>query len=831
MNEIEQALKRIFNKHRIVLWYDDKRELRQEFEAVALRDVEKITVDNNEFGVKVRILREQPEQKFLLYHEGPPPEDELDNWLLDVQLAYGQFRADQISLWLHELGLGLEFTDMVAPHTDFFQAVRRREGLKEILAPHDTPRGLRLKMLAVCARAEPRLDDILEQLLDELAADRDDKRRLIHRCALDTFLWDELERAYGYTSDAPSVRDFAITLFDACYAMGVGADFALNSDALVFLKRWKDSVRHQQAFETLSAEYADILNIAQDLETREYAKLVPLDTFELIDRKILSGLVRDVAQQTIALSDVESLIRRRRRSHWYPRYRHEYEAVEEAAAFMKQLEAVDLTVTSLVAGIEQYAHVWYALDQHYRKFIYHQRQSGRATLLEALADQVENHYTNTYLLRLNNDWQTAVDDAEVWDSHPILSQQDFFAREVQPFLDRNHKVFVIISDGLRYEVGEELLREIRREDRYDAELDPALTLLPSYTQLGMAALLPHARLEITGDGGTVLVDGESSVGTDNRQKILERALPGRATAIQAEDLLAMNRDESRVLFREHEVVYVYHNRIDAIGDKRDSEERVFDASEDTIAELVRIVKKLTNANVTNLLITADHGFIYQHQELDESDFAGQAPAGAEITKHHRRFVLGKGLRESASFKHFTAAQVGLDGELEMLIPKSINRLRVKGAGSRYVHGGASLQEVVIPVLRINKKRESDVRQVNVDILRGASSVITSGQLSVVFYQTEPVTDKVQSRRLRAGIYTQEGELISDRHELAFDITSEHPRDREISRRFLLTQKAAEVNNQDVVLRLEEKVPGTTHYREYKTARYTLRRTFTSDFDF
>ena len=329
----------------------------------------------------------------------------------------------------------------------------------------------------------------------------------------------------------------------------------------------------------------------------------------------------------------------------------------------------------------------------------------------------------------------------------------------------------------------------------------------------------------------MLVDGESSVGTDNRRKILERALPGRATAVQAKDLLAMNRDESRALFREHDVVYVYHNRIDDIGDKRDSEERVFDASEDTIAELVRIVKKLTNANVTNLLITADHGFIYQHQELDESDFAGQKPMGAEITKPHRRFILGRGLARDFSFKHFTAAQVGLAGELEMLIPKSINRLRVRGAGSRYVHGGASLQEVVIPVLRINKKRESDVRQVNVDILRGASSVISSGQLSVVFYQTEPVTDKVQPRRLRAGIYTQDGELISDRHAIAFDLTSEHPRDREISRRFLLTQKADEVNNQDVVLRLEEKVTGTTHYREYKTARYTLRRTFTSDFDF
>jgi hypothetical protein len=57
MNEIEQALSRIFNRHRIVLWYDDKRELRQEFDAIALPDVEKIVVDNNEFGVKVQIGR------------------------------------------------------------------------------------------------------------------------------------------------------------------------------------------------------------------------------------------------------------------------------------------------------------------------------------------------------------------------------------------------------------------------------------------------------------------------------------------------------------------------------------------------------------------------------------------------------------------------------------------------------------------------------------------------------------------------------------------------------------------------------------------------------
>jgi len=839
MNEIEQALSRIFDRRRIVFWYDVKRELRQEFEALALPGVVKIALTNNQFGIKHRILREQPKQKFLLYHEGPPPPD-LDNWLLDVQLASGQFRADQVSLWLSEIGLGMEFTDVVAPHVEFFQAVRRREALKEMLEKDDTPRRVHLKMLAVCARSEPRLDDILRNLLDELSEGRDEKMRLIERSTLADFLWEQLERVYSYTSESPGLRDFCITLFKSCYAMGIGEASQLNGDALVFLKQWKDSVRHQQAFGALSANCADILNVEQDLQGRDYGSLLAVETFELVERKILSDLVRDVAGRTIAGAEVERLIRRRRQSYWYDDYRHEYAAVEDAAVFMDTLDQVDLTAHAF-SVVEQYTRVWYPLDQRYRKFITHVRQSGQTTLFDALAQKVENLYTNAYLLPVNNRWQAVVDTLDAWDAaaalpstgggRPALPQQDFFERLVQPFLDRDNKVFVIISDGLRYEIGEELLRLILQEDRYNADLEPALTLLPSYTQLGMAALLPHERLEIASDGSTVLVDGESSAGTGNRTKILEQALPGRATAVRVEELLAMNRDQSRSLIREHDVVYVYHNRIDATGDKRDSEERVFDAVEATLDELVRIVKKLVNANATNLLVTADHGFIYQNQTLDESDFAGQDPVGKEIDKRHRRFVLGRGLKETSSFKHFTAAQMGLEGDTEMLIPKSINRLRIKGAGSRYVHGGASLQEIVIPVLKINKKRESDVSQVDVDILRGVSSVITSGQLGVTLYQTQVVTEKVQPRRLRAGIYTQDDVLISDRHELLFDLPSENPREREVSVRFILTQKADEANEQAVLLRLEEQVEGTAHYREYKTVRYTLRRAFTSDFDF
>ena len=283
--------------------------------------------------------------------------------------------------------------------------------------------------------------------------------------------------------------------------------------------------------------------------------------------------------------------------------------------------------------------------------------------------------------------------------------------------------------------------------------------------------------------------------------------------------------------RDCEVLYVYHNRIDATGDKLETESQTVDAVAAALDDLLKLIKKLANANANNMVVTADHGFLFQQRALEESDFASQEAEGSNITVRNRRFVLGTGLAKGSSFRHFTAAQVGLAGEVEILIPKAINRLRLKGSGSRYVHGGATLQEVVVPLLRINKKRTSDVRPVEVEILRGATSVITAGQFSVTLYQAEAVTEKVQERTLRAGLYSQAGKPISDQHMLTFATASDNARDRERTVQFVLTKAADAANNQEVSLRLEEQTSGTTHWREYKSVRYTLRRSFTSDFDF
>ncbi|MET4016638.1 BREX-1 system phosphatase PglZ type A [Bradyrhizobium sp. S3.2.12] len=831
-DRIAKGLNAQFDKHRIVFWYDPAHEFRQMFEGLVLDGVEKIEVANTEFAVKHRILREEPKRRFLIYREGPRPAD-VDNWLLDVELAHGVFKTDQVAIWMADLALPISFEDLARDHQEFFRSGRRLEKLRAVIRGDDTKPKLRLRMLGICAGADGDFDTVVEALLGELAAAKDDSLRLIGRVGLNEFLWDQMSRFFSYRADKPSIGDFAITLFKSCYQSAVGGEAILTPEALGFFRRWKNNRNAEDAFAKLSAEYAEALGVAQDLAKRDFRTLIEVDYFEEVDRAIIRALVHEVGGQTLAQADVLSWLRQRRQSHWYDSYRDLYEAIGFAAEFQQAMAQVTLGMTSVTEGVERYTKSWFRVDQLYRKFIWRMQRSGQATLMRELFEQVENHYVNSYLVRLNEAWQTHVDAAETWSALPIPAQRSFYRDHVGEFRRRDQKICVIISDALRYEIAEELLGRIRSLDRYEAGIEPMFGSLPSYTQLGMASLLPNGDLQIAdNDTGTVLINGQSSQGLENRRKILTTGRPGdRTTAVRAEDLMGLDKDEARALVRDHDVVYVYHNLIDAIGDKQVSEDRVFEAAEDTIEEIVRVVKKLNGANANNLIVTADHGFIYQHRPIEESDFSSSAVEGNTILFRDRRFILGHGLKGNRGLRHFTPEQVSLEGSVETLVPKSINRLRRQGSGSRFVHGGATLQEIVIPVVKINKKRQSDTSAVEVEIIGSSNQLITSSQISVRFYQVTAVTEKTQARTLRAGIYAQSGELISDSHELVFDFRSDNAREREVPVRFLLLRQADAFNGQEVILKLEERHGDTSHFREYRTARYMLRRSFSNDFDF
>jgi len=831
-DRIAASLRRLFEEHRIVFWYDAARDMRAEFDALDLPGVTKLEIANNEFGVKRRILRQEPDMRFLLFKDGPEA-PMADNWLLDVQLATAVFAADQAAIWLAELGLPLQFEPVVREHLEFFRAKARVDGLKTRLEPTDTQTQVRLRMLAVCAGADGGLDTVIEALLAEFAAGKSDALRLIERSNLTTTLWKQVAQAYGYDVDGPDFEDFAITLFQSAYARALGEDGKLNAEALLVFRRWKNNRHWAEPFEALSACYADLLGIPADLARRDFRTVVGIDHFEAIDRHIIRQIVQTLSAATAGGPDVQKWVRERRQSHWYSRYEDIYQAIAYATEFQQALAVANLTMTSPADGVSRYVSSWYKLDQLYRKFIYHMQKSGQASLLADLYEAVENHYNNSYVLAVNDAWQDQIASLSEWKIPGYPAATAFYRPRVTEFTSEGNKVAVIISDALRYEVAEECLRSIRALDRFNAELSAMISALPSYTQLGMAALLPHKDLAMAEDGsGDILSDGQSTKGLAAREKLLIAGRAGEtAKALKAEDVMNMRNDEGKTLFRDHHVVYIYHNRIDAIGDKLLTEDQLPQAAEDTIEDLTKLVRKLTSANFTNILITADHGFLYQHRALDESDFAIADPKGEEILFRNRRFVIGRGLAPTTGMKHFTAQALGLAGDLEVLIPNSINRMRVKGSGSRFVHGGAALQEIVIPVMKVTKKRDADVGQVEVQIIVPGRSLISSGQTAVTLYQVERVSEKMRPRELLAGIYAANGTLISDEVALTFDFRSENPREREMPRKFLLSREADRFNNQDVVLKLRERVGKTSHYQDYASHRFELRRGMSTDFDF
>jgi uncharacterized protein (TIGR02687 family) len=750
-----------------------------------------------------------------------------------VQLATTVFKADQAAIWLAELGLPLQFETVVRGHIEFFRAKVRVDALKRLMQASDTQTQLRLRMLAVCGGAEGGLDTVIEALLGELAVGKDDALRVIERSNLTKIFWTQVGQAYGYKSDEPDFEDFAIALFQSAYVRALGEDGALNAEALLIFRRWKNNRHWAEAFEALSARYQELLKIPADLQQRDFRSFVSIDHFEEIDRQIIRQIVQAVAAQTVGAPEVLNWVRERRQSHWYPRYEDIYQAIGFATEFQQALAEANLGMTSPAEGVRRYVTSWYRLDQLYRNFIYHMQKSGQASLLADLYASVENRYTNKFVMAVNDAWQDQIAGLSKWEIPGYAAQADFYQEQAAGYRRKDQKVAVIISDALRYEVGEECLRRIRALDRFDAELKPMISTLPSYTQLGMAALLPHNGLAMAEDGsGDILAGGENTKGLAAREKLLVAGRQGdSARALKAEDLMNMRTEEGKALFRDNHIVYVYHNRIDAIGDKLQTEDQLPEAAEDAIADLTKLVRKLTSANFSNILITADHGFLYQHRALDESDFAIADPQGTEILFRNRRFVIGRGLAPTAGMKHFSAASLGLSGDLEVLIPNSINRMRVKGAGSRFVHGGATLQEVVIPVIRVGKQRETDMGQAEVQIFVTGRSLISSGQTAVTFYQVQPVSEKMRPREVLAGIYALDGTPISDEYNLVFDFRSENAREREMPSKFLLSREADRFNNQDVILKLRERVGKTSHYQDYASHRFQLRRGMTTDFDF
>lgn len=812
---IVESLSALYANHAVVFWHDADSEFSTLVDTLPLQDVRLVRIDAvPALQVKLNIERAL-RQKWLLYSNKPEPELAKD-WLLDIRLRSKSFRADAASILLEDLGLASQtMRAHLKQRTKFLRAKERQERLKRLVSPTDDAEALDRKMLGVLARAEqPDLFSILLRLFgsmvvdDEADLDADAKVwQEIVANELDQAFWALVKNELGYDEAQPKVRDLLLRIFVTDFARScqcklpealshfVPADKAKAANASVFAARWRSDMAHFANYNALSRAVANELNLLGLLSGMTAQSLADSMTFEVVERRIIHDLKdRIIAGADANMEAVRSLMARRRDGYWANRLLAQasettralvacYDALEAAADFfeLKARHVGGFSFADAAVALAIYQSELFRFDQFYRRF-HHAADAVEPTgwsLLHELRARIEDAYSGWFIPQLSSAWSKVLEGEQgllaSWNLPGLPNQQNFHAQQVKPLFHGGitKRVFVVISDAFRFEAAEELVREMNSRNRLKASLASMLGVLPSYTALGMAALLPHETLAYKLNANLdVLVDGQPAATVEQRSAQLERF---GGVAIKAEDLLALGKEKGRELVRDHSLVYVYHDSIDMIGDKQASETRTFEAVADTLKELTQLVSFIINSlNGSVVLITADHGFMYQESALDVADKSALDEKPEGTLKAKKRYLLGQNLGKTAkAWSGNTEITAGTDetGSVDFWVPKGAARFHFAG-GARFVHGSAMPQEIVVPLItvRVSESDKARTRPVEFTLLGASNKVVTNKQ-RFEFIQTDAASERVLPRTVLISL--RDGQtLISDEQTLTFDSTSQ-----------------------------------------------------------
>ncbi|MBP9983893.1 MAG: BREX-1 system phosphatase PglZ type A [Prevotella sp.] len=825
--KIQSVISDLIDRKRLVFWYDEGGQMQEFATSLQMPGVVILTLKNNAFTIKYKILKgEQPECGFLIYSPQSQPDDK-NNWLLDLQMEAIPFSADMGSLYAAECGIPMELKQKVVDkHAAFFKTAGNKNKLASRLRQGMDADVIERQMLAVVCRTEPHYDQLTFALAKEAIEGKQEMLDKMEQYNLSNIYWTEIETMFGYTKQR-NIKDLIIVLFmdNVNRHFGHGT---LTNEASIFMHDWRDSRQYGDIYKEWAIQLESELGIKQILQEHRIEDLIAIETFPCVDMVIAQYLQMEVVNGTMGVDKIESIVDERENLLFYGVAEHTLKALLEAR---RTLEDIDQKMNGLIInspeeGFGLYVNELYSIDLNYRHYI---REASKAEckpeFLSKITEMVQRAYTNSYLMQLANKWQPIVDDMDNWKIDRYIPQRCFYDFHVSPYVQKKKKLFVIISDALRYETMVELQQRINRMSRMESTMkNPMLSTQPSYTQLGMAALLPNRELSYEKNADVVFADGQSTQGTDARKKVLcNRVI--NSLAIRSDDFLTIT--SPKTYFKDFDLIYIYSNVIDKAGDNKDTESNVFKATEDEFDNIVKIVELIRNGNGSNILITADHGYLYQNEQLDESDFTDFKVMGNVITDT-RRFVIGSNLQPSPAVKTWNSEDVGLKAGLQVQTAKGMNRIRKQGSGSRFVHGGSMLQEVVVPVLHVNIKKVADVSQVDVDILNKRTKLTTNNQ-TISFFQTEAVTEKVKEITLRIGFYDAEGNLISDSFTTTFASESNDTTQREQKHSFMFRNQLSKLNGQEVMLRIERSIPNSNQFAKYKEFSYRVSVMFQAEF--
>ncbi|MDE5882844.1 MAG: BREX-1 system phosphatase PglZ type A [Muribaculaceae bacterium] len=452
--------------------------------------------------------------------------------------------------------------------------------------------------------------------------------------------------------------------------------------------------------------------------------------------------------------------------------------IDKVAAFYeKKLRLGSIKLSTPQDYIERYTSDFYLFDQLYRKALeaHHKLISEIIPIIPALEQR--KHQLDVDYARLVNDinleWMDCVTEyGEDLSSVSIPRQEDFYKREYAGTGGKN-KLVVIISDALRYEVAQELLDTLGRE-KHMAKLSANLSMLPTETKYCKQALLPHKRLTLVRNenGVTMAVDGQILSTIEMRSNYLA-SYRADAICIKYSDYVKNNLSTNRDVFK-HPLVYLYHDTIDDTGHGQNPVD-VIEACRRSVEQLSSLVKSLhASMNVVNVIVTSDHGFLYNEIEIEDKDKLQIQDSDIEKKTRYYLTTDSQCIQGIVKFPLDKVSSIESAEPVYVGVPKGTNRIAAAG-GYNFVHGGASLQEMIVPVIHSSQRRSEKTDFVGVSLLTYNLTIVSS-RLKLNILQEDVVDMTMLPRTIVCAIY-QGDKAVSNEVSVTLDSNEPEPSNR------------------------------------------------------
>lgn len=793
-----------FYKRRIVFWYDEDKEFEDKLDEILLSNAKLVSLTGtNNFEVKKLLGVDDITSNYLVYcplsYEKPE-----DNWLMDIELYSEEFRADLISIWMDEMGIPSTpaLRKQVKHYRKYFNAKNRRDKISAQSKAPQVPAQLHMAVMGALGGIKDVTPGAI--IKEVLRAGIDINTNYLYRefvnYGANQAFWSMVQQGTGYVSESLDLGQLATHLLMTAATRTMRLEYLAGLDAFIssahqaycydLISDWLHSEDSARLYEIVRA-VEDELKLPTRFMKLGVDDLVDTELFPCLHEVILIKLMTEISDHIIDVDVIKRTVEKRRTCVWYDEVQDFYEGILQVAnmqEFFKE-HTTGFHTADAKSVWKEYTTEYYKMDTYYRLFHKSYGESLKSynsnlhDLFNHVMDKVEGLYTNWFLGQLGGNWHSVCSE-ELQKYGRILEvpqQTDFYRTKIK---NSDSRVFVIISDALRYEVAATLTEQLRRETQSKVDLNSMQGIFPTITKFGMAALLPHEQIQAEqhGDIIKVLADGQST-DSNYRDKILKATNP-ESVAVKYNDLVSAKRADRSAMVKGKEVVYIYHDTIDEASHTADT--MVFPACDDAIVELKNLVRIIVNDfGATNIIITADHGFLYTYSPLSEDDKVDKTGFVNRIVEYGRRFAI---MMKDSNPDYLQPVRF-LDGtsEFEAYAPKENVRIKMNGGGLNFVHGGISLQEICVPVIEYHylrnqskeyqrNKQKYDTKPVEVGLL-SATHKISNMIFSLNFYQKEAVGDNREAATYQLYFTDSSGKQISDIQKIIADKTSDNGQER------------------------------------------------------